>query len=183
MDKIEEILKKIEKLYERTKHETVADVPLVLLAGELAAFARDYISAASILERESPEHWLPILQLTGHAVELSLKACLASAGTVPPVGHDLVELYRGAEARGFALNEPQFAAIVHLRHFYFEDLATGTRYKARYPTTHRRSVPLLRKIGHGCPGYPRRKKEGARQVLKMPSALDGLRVRCSTNWS
>ena len=79
MANIEEIVEKIERLYERTQHATV-DVPLVLQARELAHFAKHYISAASVLERESPEHWLPILQLTGQAVELSLKACLASAG-------------------------------------------------------------------------------------------------------
>jgi len=134
MANIEEIVEKIERLYERTKHATV-DVPLVLQARELAHFAKDYISAASVLERESPEHWLPILRLTGQAVELSLKACLASAGTVPPFQHDLVELYRAAERLGFALDAPWLAAIVHLQHFYFKDLATGTRYKARYPTS------------------------------------------------
>ncbi len=130
---IEEILKKVQRLYERTDRATV-DVPLALQAKELAHFARDYIAAASILEREVPQYWLPILQLTGHAVELSLKACLASANSVPPSGHDLIDLYRQAEKLGFQLDAAKFAASVHLRHFYFEDLSTGTRYKARYPT-------------------------------------------------
>jgi predicted lipase len=128
----EEILKKIERLYEHTKGATV-DIPLCLQARIMAQFARDYIAAASTLEREVPQHWLPILQLTGHAVELSLKACLASANSIPPRGHDLIKLYRQAEKLGFELDAPKFAAIVHLRHFYFKDLATGTMYKARYP--------------------------------------------------
>jgi hypothetical protein len=116
-----------------------------LQAGELAHFAREYISAASILDRDWPEHVLPTLQLTGHAVELSLKACLASAGSVPPVEHDLVALYREAEKLGFALDESQMAAIVHLRHFYFKDLATGTKHKARYPT------PRIEELGGAMP--------------------------------
>ena len=114
MTDIEEILKKIQRLYERTDRATV-DVPLALQAMGLAHFARDYIAAASILEREVPQFWLPILQLTGHAVELSLKACLASANSVPPSGHDLInsavrlasrrvwlpsKFYRQSERRG-----------------------------------------------------------------------------------
>ncbi len=123
----------IESLYARTDTATV-DVPVELQAIELAQFAREYVSAASILEQETPQYMLPILQLTGHAVELSIKACIASAKSVPPTGHDLIELYEQAEVLGFELSEPEFAAIVHLRHFYFEDLSTKTRYKARYPT-------------------------------------------------
>jgi hypothetical protein len=130
---IEKIKNDIEKLYARTAGSS-RDIPLELQAVELAHFARDYIRAASKLDVFMLEHWLPVLQLTGHAVELSLKACIAAAQSVPPLGHDLIELYRQAEALGFELAAPQFAAIVHLRHFYFQDLATGTKFKVRYPT-------------------------------------------------
>jgi hypothetical protein len=133
MTDIEAILKEIEKLYEHSNGTTI-DVPLKLQARQLGYFARDYIGAASILERHTPQHWLPILQLTGQAIELSLKACLASANSVPTLGHDLIDLYRRAASLGFELDAPKFAAIVHLQHLYFKDLATGTKYKARYPT-------------------------------------------------
>ena len=135
----EDILKRIGALYEHLGAGSV-DVPLALQAVELASFARDYMAAARIIEREGPQYWLPVLQTTGHAVELALKACLASAGTAPQSTHDLIELYRHAERLGFELDAPAFATIVHLRHFYFQDLATGTRHKARYPA--RRDEPL-----------------------------------------
>ena len=71
--------------------------------------------------------------MTGHAVELSLKACLVAAGTKPH-GHDLVGLYKDAADLGFQLEDSDIAALIHLQHFYFQDLATSTKYKARYPT-------------------------------------------------
>ena len=80
-------------------------------------------------------YWLPLFQLTGQALELALKACLASVSEAPPNVHDLVYLCQRVQAKGFELNAPMSAAIVHLNHLYFEDLATGTRYKTRYPTT------------------------------------------------
>ena len=72
--------------------------------------------------------------MTGQAVESALKACLTSAQTEPPKHHNLVQLYDLASKHGFTLGDPDLAAIVHLRHFYFRDVATGTRYKTRYPT-------------------------------------------------
>jgi hypothetical protein len=136
MTDVEGILKKIQDLY-RIPGAAPVDVPLGLHAREFGYLARSYIAAASVVDSHAPQHWLPILQLTGQAVELSLKSCLASAGSVPPSGHDLIDLYRQSAALGFALDAPMFAAIVHLQHFYFMDLATGTRFKARYPTKRR----------------------------------------------
>ncbi len=67
----EQIKSAIERLYLNT-NEPKVDVPLELQAIELAHFARDYIAAASVVAEQTPQHWLPRLQLTGHAVELSL---------------------------------------------------------------------------------------------------------------
>lgn len=132
MTDVTKIVKQISAFYEQFT-EPVIDLPLTLQAMELGFRARDYVAAAAILERGGPFHWLPILQLTGQAVELSLKACLASALVAPPVGHDLVDLLRQAQTHGFDVDSPMCAAIVHLQHFYFRDLATGTKYKTRYP--------------------------------------------------
>jgi len=103
----------------------------------MASRAKEYISAASLLDAEAPQHILPRFQLTGLAVELSLKACLASVGFSPPRGHDghdLCKLYDLVQAQGFELNEElQYAAIVHLQHLYYQDLGTGAKYKVRYP--------------------------------------------------
>jgi HEPN domain-containing protein len=129
----QQIQSEIERLYARRKEPRV-NVPLGERVRELDHLANRYIEAASLLERSGPKYWLPVMQLTGHAVELSLKACLVSARSIPPKAHDPVELYRLAESKGFGLDAPDFAAIVHLRHHYFQDLATGTKFKARYPT-------------------------------------------------
>ena len=92
MADIEQIQGKIEKLYKAIKAQPVVNVPPKLQVRQLTSFAKEYIAAASIVEKEAPQHWLPILQMTGHAVELSLKACLVAAGTPPPPRHDLVVL-------------------------------------------------------------------------------------------
>jgi hypothetical protein len=42
--------------------------------------------------------------------------------------------------KGFELSEFEQACIVHLEHFYNQDLATQTKFKARYPTTHSESL-------------------------------------------
>ena len=99
--------------------------------------AKGYMAAASIARKEAPQHWLPVLQMTGQAIESSLKACLAAAGTTPPWEHDLVKLYRLVERLGFQLDDSDKAALVHLNHFYFHNLATDTpppTFNTRYPT-------------------------------------------------
>ena len=133
MTAIEQIRCKIETIYQAIKEPKV-NVPLALQVRQWISFAEDYIGAASILEREAPQHWLPLLQMTGQAVESSLKACLAAANIDPPNHHDLIQLYELAAELGFRLDDSNLAAIVHLRHFYFQDLATHTRFKTRYPT-------------------------------------------------
>ena len=89
---------------------------------EWISFADDYIAAASIIDAQVPQRWLPRLQMTGQAVESALKACLTSAQTEPPKHHNLVQLYDLASKHGFTLGDPDLAAIVHLRHFYFRDV-------------------------------------------------------------
>ncbi|MEX2374373.1 MAG: HEPN domain-containing protein [Dehalococcoidia bacterium] len=123
---------RIEELYAHGAPPSVA-VPIGLQAHLLGHFARDYVAAASILEQEGPQHYLPALQLTGHAVELALKACLASREVPVPHGHDLLDLYDRVEGNGFRLDEAQYAAVVHLQHFYFRDLVAQTKFKSRYP--------------------------------------------------
>lgn len=135
MADIEQIQRQIKKLYQAGKVEPVVNLPPTLQVRQWARFAEEYIAAASIVENEARQHWLPVLQMTGQAIESSLKACLVAAGTHPaPPTHDLVKLYRLAEELGFELDDSDKAALVHLQHFYVKDLATSTKYKARYPT-------------------------------------------------
>lgn len=136
MTDIEKIVNRIGELYMQFM-EPSAEVSLALHARELAFRARDYFAAASIIEREGgPPLWLPMLQLTGHAVELCLKACLASVNVTPPIGHDIVSLLQQVQGHGFELDSSMCSAIVHLHHFYFQDLGSGTRHKTRYPSRH-----------------------------------------------
>ena len=63
-----------------------------------------------------------------------MKACIASIGAKPPICHDLVKLYKDIEKHGFHLDDRSQALIVHLNHYYYKDLGTGTKFKLRYPT-------------------------------------------------
>jgi len=134
MADIDKIKQKIADSYRTIDKQPQMQVPLVLQVQIWISFAKEYLDAAVIVTKEKPQYMLPILQLTGQAIESSIKACLASANTEPPNIHDLVKLYRLSEKHGFQLDDLGIAAIVHLQHFFFQDLATGTRYKSRYPT-------------------------------------------------
>jgi len=142
---IEKIQHQIEKLYKAIEVQPAVDVPPTLKVRQWAWFAEEYIAAASIVENEARQHWLPVLQMTGQAIESSLKACLVAAGGTPPPLHDLVKLYQLAAELGFQLDDSDIAALVHLQHFYFQDLATNTKYKARYP------AELSEKLGGSVP--------------------------------
>lgn len=132
---IDEIVQHIAERYRYGYSEqSQVEIPLVQQAAQLDYRAKDYIEAASILEKHAPQNFLVVLQLCGQAIELSLKACLASANSAPPNGHDLVDLFRRVQQVGFQLDKSKVSRIVLLQHFYYADLATGTRYKSRYPT-------------------------------------------------
>jgi len=130
---IREIQSRIAALYKSLPQDN-HEVSLSHQAPQWAQRAKSFLAAAGIVDRQSPALWLPRLQLTGQAVEASLKACLAVADAPPPASHDLVRLWELVAEHDFHLDDPSLAMIVHLSHFYFEDLATGTRYKARFPS-------------------------------------------------
>lgn len=136
MSDIEKIQEKLKQVYGPFWAKG-KQVPLVRYAIELGSYAKEYISAASIVDSHGPQLMLARLQLTGLAVELALKTYLAAAGVRPPKkkkkGHDLIRLYKQASQLGLVLAGPDQAAIVHLSHLYYQDLATETVYKARYP--------------------------------------------------
>ena len=140
MTDIEQIQQKIARIYQAVEVQPMVNAPPKVQVMEWTCFAKEYIAAASIVAKEAPQHFLPVLQMTGQAIESSLKACLVAANTEPPNQHDLVNLYRLAAELGFQLADSDIAAIVHLQHFYFQDLATNTRYKARYPTNNNEMV-------------------------------------------
>lgn len=128
---IDQIHQDIRRLYDKCE-ASGTDVPPPLVAFDFASTAREYIHGATVLAAEAGTPLSrPIVQLTGHAIECALKCYISAAGTKPH-GHDLVALCKKAFELGYSFDERDVAAIAHLSHMYFEDLKTGTRYKARY---------------------------------------------------
>lgn len=145
MSSIVHIQRQISALYASIAERSPLTIPLRVQAGEWLTFANSYSIAATLVAGGAEHLWLPRLQLTGHAVELALKACLAAASTRPPNEHDLVRLCILATDHGYVLSQAEQAAIVHLTHFYHRDLATRTKFKARYPT------PNMERLGGAVP--------------------------------
>jgi len=133
MSKIDEAQDKIKKLYENI-NEPPFQIPKEMQALHWAYIAIEFLIAASILDKKEPHFTNPKLQLTGHAIECSMKACIASVGVNPPNEHDLVELYKVIDKHGFHLEERLQTMIVHLNHHYYKDLGTESKFKLRYPT-------------------------------------------------
>ena len=133
MSEIEKAQSNIKKLYEVIS-EPSFPIPEEMQALHWAYIAVDFMTAASILDNKGPLFTNPKLQLTGHAIECSMKACIASVAVKPPNVHDLVQLYKVIDKNGFHLDDRSQALIVHLNHHYYQDLGTGTKFKSRYPT-------------------------------------------------
>jgi hypothetical protein len=111
--------------------------PAYLLTLEYIYYAESYIAAASLVANASQVSFLPLMQLTGHAIESAMKACISACrGKVPtgPSGHDLVDLGDSIVGMGFDVSEQHRALVVHVNHLYASDLLSGERYKARYPS-------------------------------------------------
>jgi len=101
-------------------------------------YAESYISAAGVVDGNPNESFLPLMQLTGQAIECAMKACISATGGKPPKGsegHNLVSLGDCILGLGFEATEQQKAFVIHVNHLYASDLYTGGSYKARYPTT------------------------------------------------
>ena len=91
MADIDRILGELNRAYQY--NQSGGEIPLHLRARILCSYAKEYASAAAVLESSGPQHILARTQLTGHALELAMKACVAAAGKEPPrgqEGHDLV---------------------------------------------------------------------------------------------
>jgi hypothetical protein len=112
--------------------------PAYVMTLEYVHFAENYISAAGVIAgTQPPHHYLPLMQLTGHAIECAMKACISATGGKLPkgaAGHNLVSLADRILELGFEATEPEKAFVVHVNHLYASDLYTGTTFKARYPS-------------------------------------------------
>ena len=79
MSKIEKAQSNIKKLYELI-NEPSFPIPKEMQALHWAYIAVEFLIAASILDKKGFHFTNPKLQLTGHAIECSMKACIASVG-------------------------------------------------------------------------------------------------------
>jgi hypothetical protein len=103
------------------------------------AFAKQYSKAAASLDELTDPLELPRGQLFGHAIECALKAFFTAKGKTIPKGskgHNLVAMAIEAEEFGCRVTELQANAIVQLSSEYFQDIATESKFKTRYPLDH-----------------------------------------------
>lgn len=100
----------------------------------LSIFAKQYIAASEALRDRDPPLTQPWIQVSGHAVECSLKSFICASGQTVPKHHDLVDLLDLAQQNGLVIEDNDTMMLVYLNHQYSRDLHTSTRYKARYPS-------------------------------------------------
>jgi hypothetical protein len=97
-------------------------------------YSESYIRAAGVTAADPLRSLLVLMQLTGHAIECAMKACIASTGGKVPQYHNLVNLGDQVLGLGFNVSEQHRAFVVHVNHIYAHDLYTESTYKARYPS-------------------------------------------------
>ena len=97
-------------------------------------YAKEYLSASEALIERDPPPFQPWIQVSGHAVECSVKSFLCASGQPVPEKHDLIGLLDLAQHCGLIIDDKDTMMLVHLNHQYSRDLHTSTRYKARYPS-------------------------------------------------
>jgi hypothetical protein len=133
VNKIRELQQQLKDVYAAHGPRGI-DLPQPIRSQLYRSFACSYSAASKLVSESTPGLWLVSLQLAGQGVELALKACISVAGAQPPKHHQLVDLYCLEADHGFEISEREQALVAHLDHFYSRDLATETRFKARYPT-------------------------------------------------
>jgi HEPN domain-containing protein len=99
-------------------------------------YAKAYLSASVRLRDLDPPLLHPWAQVTGHAVECSVKSFLYASGRDVPYEHNLVTLLDWALEAGLSVEERDIFLLVDINHLYFKDLRSNTLYKARYPAKH-----------------------------------------------
>lgn len=136
MSDIRRIYQEVAKLYPATREPKIKMSPADQVKWYIS-YAQDFIAAASIIDSRASQHVRSRWQMTGQAVELALKTCIivATRKNAPrgKKGHDLIKLCEMISEYGFHLEERDVAALCHLGHVYSWDLATGSKYKSRYP--------------------------------------------------
>lgn len=140
MTQIEKTKSKLEKIFDQGHDQNERELPNELRVVSLFLYSKQFLSAAEIIDREAPNLFLQYLHLWGQAIELALKGYILSCNQEPKEIHDLVKLTIKAESLGLVLEQIENSSVVLLNHYFFEDLASKTKFKTRYPTRSDESV-------------------------------------------
>lgn len=97
-------------------------------------FAKQYLLASEYLRTRDVPLLLPWFQVTGHAIECSVKAFICAVEEHVPKSHDLVKLLDTALASGLLACRDDVVHVIEINHIYSRDLQSQTSYKARFPT-------------------------------------------------
>ncbi|MCG7947082.1 MAG: HEPN domain-containing protein [Candidatus Thiodiazotropha taylori] len=162
-DQIEVIERKISQIYTSCNNEDLQKNELPRQAVIMVGYSEQYLAAAKVIEANL-HLILPRLQMTGQAIELILKACIAGCNQTPPHDHDLIKLCKRCVNYDYCLSEADVAWIFHLNHHFYKDVVTKTKYKSRYPTG------SIEPVGGVCP-----------EVDKFQDILDKLKKQIINN--
>ena len=133
MTQIENTKRKLKDLFKSGGIQDGSEMPNELRVLLLFTYARNYLLSAEIIEKEASHLFMQSLHLSGQAIELALKAYILSCNEQPREIHDLVVLTTRSQNLGLMLEEIECSSIVLLNHYFFQDLATQTKFKTRYP--------------------------------------------------
>jgi hypothetical protein len=133
MSKIHEVSQRLSGLLADAAFVFEDSQPPFMFVRGWTFFAEEYLAAATLLDSQLPERRFARLQASGHAVECALKAYIFSAGLPVPASHNLITLCDLAENHGCFVHEIHAIALFQLSLHYFQDVGTGTKFKARYP--------------------------------------------------
>lgn len=97
-------------------------------------YVNRYLQAASCIPEGNGNLLFPRMHMYGHAIELSLKAYIASTDNEWKEIHDLVKLLNEAIGYGLSATEHQQKSVIpNLNKIYYKPDNSDWKYPSRYP--------------------------------------------------
>ena len=109
-------------------------VPIFEKVRHWSYLAEQYLLASDYLRTRDVPLLQPWFQVTGHAIECSVKAFICAVGKHAPKKHNLIKLLDIAVASGLVADKGDVVHVISINHIYCRDLQSETRYKARFPS-------------------------------------------------
>jgi len=109
-------------------------IPIFEKVQHWSHLAKQYLLASDYLRTRDVLLLQPWFQVTGHAIECSVKAFICAVGSKVPTHHDLIKLLDIAVASGLVADKDDVVRVISINHIYYRDLQIKTRYKARFPS-------------------------------------------------